>query len=132
MWVQKVVSVLISNKLKRIYLGGGILLILLFMLWLIVRPPRTEIVFSIPFEVSSFLKDNLQDVPNQVVDFQVLDQQSEPISNGLIKFGWTEGGSLSFQTNLDGVLTMKFEKDFLEQEVMVSTESENGKVRVTW
>ena len=132
MWVQKVVSVLISNKLKRMYLGGGILLILLFMLWLIVRPPRTEIVFSSPFEASSFLKNNLQDVPNQVVGFQVLDQQGEPISNGLIKFGWTEGGSLSFQTNLDGVLTMKFEKDFLEQEVMVSTESENGKVRVTW
>lgn len=132
MWVLKVVTVLTSNKLKWVCLGGGSLLTLLFMLWHITGPPRTEIVLSCPFDVSSILKNNLQDVPTEVVDFQVLDQQNELVSNGLIKFEWTEGGSLSFQTNLDGVLTMKFEKDFLDQVVMVSTEAENGKIRVTW
>ena len=132
MWVQRVVSLLTSNKLKWICLGGGILFILLFMLWLIAHSPRTEIVLSTPFEVSSFLKSNLQDVPNHAVNFQVLNPQNEPISNGLITFEWTEGGSISFQSNLKGILTMKFEQDFLDQEVMLSTEVEKGQVRVTW
>ncbi|MDE0322446.1 MAG: hypothetical protein OXN27_00860 [Candidatus Poribacteria bacterium] len=130
--VQRIVSVLTSNKLKWMYLVSGILIILLFVLWLIPDFSRTERVLSTPFEISSFLKSNLQDVPNHAVDFQILDQQNEPVSNGLIIFGWTEGGSISFQSNQKGVLTMKFEEDFLDQEVMVSTEVENGKIRLAW
>lgn len=125
-------SILTSSKLKWICLGVGILLISLFMLWLITRPLKTVMVLPTPFEVSSLLKSNLRDVPSQVVNFQVLDPQNEAISRGLITFEWTEGGSISFQSNLKGILTMKFEQDFLDQAVMVYTEVENGKIRVTW
>lgn len=132
MQVQKMVSILTSSKLKWIYLGIGIFFVLLFVLGFISRPPRTVMVLATPFEVSSLLKDNLEDAPTQAVSFQVLDPQNEPVSNGLITFEWTEGGRISFQTNLEGVLTMKFEEDFLDQEVMVSTEVEEGEVRVSW
>ena len=132
MQVQKMISVLTSNKLKWLCLGVGILLISLFVLWLIAFPPKTMMVLPTPFEVSSLLKSNLRDVPSRVVNFQVLDPQNEPVSRGLITFEWTEGGSISFQSNLKGIVTMKFEQDFLDQAVMVSTEVEKGKVRVTW
>ena len=132
MQVQKAVSVLTSSKLQWICLGGGILLISLLVLWRIAHPPKTVMVLPTPFEVSSLLKSNPQNVSNHAVNFQVLDPQNEPISNGLITFEWTEGGSISFQSNLNGVLTMKFGQDFLEQEVMVSTKVEKGQVRVTW
>ena len=88
--------------------------------------------FSEPFELSSFLKNHIQELPGQMVCFQILDALGEPIAYDLLKFEWMEGGRMDFQTDQDGTLSMQFEKDMLENEVMVSAKSEGAKIRVTW
>ena len=39
---------------------------------------------------------------------------------------------MSFQTDQDGILSMQFEKDMLENEVRVSAKSEGAIIQVTW
>lgn len=105
----------------------------LFILLLVVAcssSNRTE--FSAPFELSSFLKYHIQELPGQTVKFQILDLDGEPIPHDVLHFEWTLGGRIGFQTEQDGTLTMQFEKDMLENEVMVSAKSEDAKIRVTW
>ena len=95
-------------------------------------PPSDHLEFSEPLSLGTFLRNHIQKLPGQTVRFQILSMQDEPISYGLLKFQWVEGGRMSFQTDQDGVLSMQFEKDILEYEVNVSPESENAKLRVTW
>ena len=71
-------------------------------------------------------------MPGQAVKFQILDADGEPIPHDVLRFEWTEGGEIGFQTERDGTLTMQFEKDMLENEVMVSAKSAEAKIRVTW
>lgn len=91
-----------------------------------------QIEFDKTFELSSFLKNHIRELPGQKVHFQVLTPQGESIPFGLLSFQWVEGGRMSFQTGPEGGLLMEFEKDILEYEVMVSVESKRSKVRVTW
>ena len=91
---------------------------------------RTE--FTEPFELSVFLKNHVQELPGQTVQFQILDMGGEPISYGLLRLKWVEGGRMDFQTDQDGKLSMQFEKDMLENEVMISAKLEDAKIRVTW
>ena len=88
--------------------------------------------FSAPFELSSFLENHIQELPGQMVRFQILDAADEPMPYNLLRFEWIEGGRMDFQTDQDGTLSMQFEKDMLENEVRVSAESEGSKIRVTW
>lgn len=88
--------------------------------------------FSVPFELSRFLKSHIHKLPGQPVQFQILSMQGEPVPYGLLKFQWVEGGRMSFQTDQDGVLSMQFERDILDHEVMVSPESTEAKLRVKW
>lgn len=88
--------------------------------------------FSDSFELSWFLKTHVQELPGQMVIFQILDPVREPIPYDLLIFQWVEGGRMSFQTNQDGKLSMQFEKDMLENKVRVSTKSEVATIRVTW
>ena len=64
--------------------------------------------------------------------FQILDTGGEPMPYDLLRFEWVEGGRMDFQTDQDGTLSMQFEKDMLENEVMVSTTVEGTKIRATW
>lgn len=95
-------------------------------------PAEDDRVFSEPFELSGFLKNNVDKLPGQTVRFQVLSRLEEPIPYGLLSFQWVEGGRMSFQTDHDGILSMQFEQDILDYEVMVSPESTDTKLRVTW
>ncbi len=88
--------------------------------------------FSEAFELSAFLKTHIHKLPGQQVEFQILTMQGEPVPYGLLKFQWVDGGRMSFQTDQDGTLSMQFEKDMLENEVMVSPESADAKLRVFW
>ena len=113
------------------------LLIFLFLLLSIVACSSSDHTeFSEPFELSSFLKKYVQDLPRQIVKFQILNQDSEPIPYALLRFQWVEGGRMDFQSNRTGILSMRFEKDMLENKVLVSPKleraSERAKVRVTW
>ena len=67
-----------------------------------------------------------------MVQFQILDPSGEPMPYAILRFEWIEGGHMDFQTNQDGTLSMQFEKDMLENEVMVSTKSEVSKIKIVW
>lgn len=88
--------------------------------------------YSSSFELSSFLKNQIQELPGQIVRFQILDPDGEPIPYDLLSFEWVEGGRIDFQTDRDATLSMEFEKDMLENEVKVSAKSEGAKIRITW
>ncbi len=88
--------------------------------------------FSEPFELSSFLKNHIYKLPGHTVQFQILDSDGEPIPYDLLCFEWVEGGRMSFQTDQDGTLSMQFENDMLDNEVIVSTNSERTTIRVVW
>ena len=105
-------------------------LLMLFFLFACSSSNQTE--FSEPFELSRFLKNHVQELPGQTIRFQILDTDDEPVSYGLLRLKWVEGGRMDFQTDQDGTLSMQFERDMLENEVMVSTKSEGTKIRVTW
>ena len=94
--------------------------------------PSDDLEFSEPLSLRTFLTNHIQKLPGQIIRFQILSMQGEPISYGLLKFQWVDGGRMSFQTDQDGILSMQFEKDILEYEVNVSPESKNAKLRVTW
>ena len=109
-----------------------LLITLLILLTIVACSSSNHAEFSEPFELSSFLKNHIQKLPGQMVCFQILDALGEPIAYDLLKFEWVEGGRMDFQTDQDGTLSMQFEKDMLENEVMVSAKSKGAKIRVTW
>ena len=94
--------------------------------------PSNQEEYSAPLELSSFLKDQIQELPGQTIRFQILDISGEPMPYGLLRFEWTEGGRMDFQTDQDGTLRMQFEADMLDHKVMVSAKSKDAKIRVTW
>lgn len=102
------------------------------LFFLVACSPSNHTEFSASFELSSFLKDHVFKLPGQVVRFQILDSEGEPIPYDLLRFEWVEGGWMSFQTDQDGTLSMQFEKDMLENEVIVSAKSKRAKIRVIW
>ena len=107
--------------------------LLIFLLILLAACSHSEQKeFSTPFELSSFLRNQIQELPGQTVRFQILDLNGEPVPHGLLRFDWIEGGRMDFQTDQDGNISMQFEKDMLENEVMVFAKSERGKIKVTW
>ena len=108
--------------------------LIVFLLWLGVMgcSSPNHIEFEEAFELSSFLKTHIRELPGQKVQFQILTLQGESVPFGLLRFQWVEGGRMSFQTDPNGQLRMEFEKDILEYEVMVSAEANKSKVRVTW
>jgi phosphatidate phosphatase APP1 len=76
------------------------------------------------FELGEFLKEHISDYDHHEITFQVRDTQGSPIPFGLLRMDWTETGArLSFQTDDQGILTMHFEEDILEQEVMISVDT---------
>ena len=95
-------------------------------------PSDNHTEFLIPFELSAFLKNHIHKLPGQPVEFQILSKLGEPVPYGLLRFKWVEGGRMSFQTDRNGILSMQFERDILDYEVMVSPESKGAKLRVTW
>lgn len=119
---------------NRFHLWGfyKFLLLLICLGFIACSPSENHTEYAAPFELSTFLKNHIHQLPGQPVQFQILSRQGEPIPYGLLRFQWTEGGRMSFQTGQDGVLSMQFERDILEYEVIVSPESADAKVRVTW
>ena len=107
-------------------------LLTLLLIFLAACSPSEQKEFSAPFELSSFLRNHIQELPGQTVRFQILDLSGEPVPHGLLRFDWIEGGRMDFQTDRDGTISMQFEKDMLENEVTVFTKSEKGKIKVTW
>ena len=120
------------HKAFMVHQRGGTWQSLLIILLLAACSPSNHTEFSAPFELSSFLKNHIQELPGQTVKFQILDPDGEPIPHDLLRFEWVEGGWMSFQTEQNGTLTMQFEKDMLENVVMVSAKSKDAKIRVTW
>lgn len=88
--------------------------------------------FDEAFELSSFLKTHIGELPGQEVAFQIITQPGDAAPFGILRFQWVEGGQMSFQTDPNGMLRMEFEEDILAYEVMVSAELKDAKVRVTW
>lgn len=105
---------------------------LLILLLLAACSSSNHTEFSAPFELNSFLKTHVQELPGQMVRFQILDTAREPVPYDLLIFEWVEGGRMSFQTDQDGTLSMQFEKNMLDNEVRVSAKSEGAKIKVTW
>ena len=105
---------------------------LLILLFFFACSPSNRIEFLKPFELSLFLKNHIHELPGQTVQFQILGTDGEPISYGLLRLKWVEGGRMDFQTDQDGKLSMQFEEDMLENKVMVSAKSEGAKIRVAW
>ena len=124
-------SLLTSKKIIRACLGG-LIVVLLAVLWIVVYSSKQEVVFSEPFNLSLFLKDNLEHIPDKMIDFRVLDTLGDPVRDSLIKFDWSEGGRITFQTDHRGVISMQFEEDFLDSDVIVSAEQKGGKVSILW
>ena len=109
------------------------------LIWISIAgcsPPNhlepNHLEFDQSFELGSFLKTYIRELPGQTVQFQILTHQGDAVPFGILSLQWIEGGRMSFQTDPHGVLRMEFEKDILDYEVMVSAESEESKVRVTW
>ena len=119
-------------KVLRIWQAARGVLIISSLLLLVACSSLNQTEFYAPFELSSFLKNHIQQLPGQMVQFQILDTDDEPIPHDLLHFEWSEGGRISFQTDQDGTLSMQFEKDMLENEVMVSAKSDWGKIKVVW
>ena len=119
-------------KMLRIWQTSRESLLIFSLLLLVACSPSDYTEFSSPFELSSFLKNHIQELPGQIVRFQILGPGGEPVSYDVLRFEWVEGGRLDFQTDQDGTLSMQFEKDMLENEVMVSAKSEGAKIKVTW
>ena len=106
--------------------------LMLLVLGMAACSPSNQTDFSAPFELSSFLKTHVREFPGETVKFQILDKRGEPIAHALLRFEWVEGGRMDFQTDPTGSISMQFEKDMLENEMMVSTKSEGAKIRVVW
>ena len=126
--VAKIHGVYFPDQFKKRYFPITILIFLV----IVACSSSNHTEFSGPFELSSFLKNHIQGLPGQMVCFQILDTEGEPIAYDLLKFEWVEGGRMDFQTDQDGTLSMQFEKDMLENEIMVSAKSKGAKIRVTW
>ena len=105
---------------------------LLILLFFLACSPPNHTEFSEPFELHLFLKNHVRKLPGQTVQFQILDMGGEPISYGLLRLKWVEGGRMDFQTDQDGKLSMQFERNMLENEVMVFAKLDSAKIRVTW
>ena len=110
----------------------GFLISILLVILLVACSPSNQTEFSLPFELSSFLKNHIQELSGRIVRFQILNPRGEPMPYGILRLEWVEGGRMDFQTDQDGTLSMQFEKDMLENEVMVSANSEGAKIKVTW
>ena len=82
-----------------------------------------EETLELPFNLTTFIKENLIDDKNHEVTFQILDRQGLPVSFGLLKLEWPESdGRMSFQTDEQGALSMHFDEDMLKTEVLVSAD----------
>lgn len=125
-------SILKSRLNLRDFSPPLFVLILLCISVVACSPSDDYKEFSEPFELNAFLKNHVHKLPGQPVQFQIISMQGEPVPYGLLKFQWVEGGRMSFQTDMDGVLRMQFEQDILDYEVMVSPETPAAKLRVTW
>ena len=126
-------QVVFKNRLNLMNLYRCFVLLSLICVGIMAcSPSEHHTEFSAPFELSAFLKNHIHGLPGQPVQFQILSRQEEPISYGLLRFQWIEGGRMSFQTDQDGILSIQFEKDILDYEVIVSPESAGAKLRVTW
>lgn len=112
--------------------GKYILIFFLILFGIVACSSQDYTEFSEPFELSAFLKSRASGLSRQTINFQILDAHGEPISYGLLRFVWIQGGRMDFQTNQDGVLSIQFEKDMLENKVMVSTKLKSAKIKVTW
>ena len=125
-----------SSVLKSRFKFGGRLppsvLISICIAVVACSPSDNHLEFSEAFELSTFLKTHIHKLPGHQVEFQILTMEDNPVPYGLLTFQWVEGGRMSFQTDQDGTLSMQFEKDMLENEVMVSPESADAKLRVFW
>ncbi len=106
-----------------------------YLVWLIMvgcSPANHIVEFDEAFELRAFLKTHIRELRGQRVQFQIRTRQGDPVPFGLLRFQWVEGGRMSFQTDPNGMLNMEFEKDMLDYEVIVSAESEDSRIRVTW
>ena len=119
--------------LRRSRTASGLLLISnLLVILLAACSPTNQTEFSSPFELSSFLKNHIQELPSQMVRFQILDPSGEPVPYDILRFESVEGGRIDFQTDQDGTLSMQFEEDMLENEMRVSAKSKEAKIKLTW
>jgi hypothetical protein len=76
--------------------------------------------FESSFELTGFLKEQAPEPMSEIV-FQVCDAQRQPIPHGLLRFDWLDnGGRMSFQTDEEGKIAMRFEEDILQTEIEVS------------
>ena len=115
-------------------------------------PKGQETWFAPKFNLITFLKEKAPQAFSEIT-FQVCDADKKPLPYGLLRFDWEDnGGRMSFQTDADGKIAMKFEEDILESEVLVSIDRKprgqsfmktenydssteavpNGHIRVTW
>ena len=91
-----------------------------------------HIEYEEAFELTSFLRTYISELPGKNIRFQILTRQGEPVPFGVLRFQWVEGGEMGFQADPRGWLHIEFEKDILDYKVMVSAETRGTKIRVTW
>jgi len=78
---------------------------------------------SLPFSLNEFLQENGIDDKSHEIRFQILDQQGHPVPFGLLRLEWPENGArMSFQTDGEGGLSMHFDEDMRQSQVMVSAD----------
>ncbi len=114
--------------------------------------PDHEAWFAPKFNLAVFLKERVPLALTEVT-FQVCGADKKPLPYGLIRFDWVDNdGRMSFQTDADGKIAMKFDEDILESEVLISIDQKpngqkfmqtenydtstqavpDGHIRVTW
>lgn len=93
---------------------------LLLALFLVSCQPGQDTWFESQFNLTSFLKESAPTAYTEIT-FQVCDKNKKPLPYGLLRFNWEDnGGRMSFQTDDKGQISMKFEEDILESEIVVS------------
>ena len=72
--------------------ASGLLLISnLLVILLAACSPTNQTEFSSAFELNSFLKNHIQELPSQMVRFQILDSNGEPVPYDILRFESVEG-----------------------------------------
>ena len=105
------------------YLSSMLLGAIIYSLWG-CAPTIQQTEFTGSFNLSTFLKENIMGDEAHQVDFQILGPDDAPVSFGLLRLEWVDnGGRMSFQTDGQGRVTMHFEEDFLEWDVIASAET---------
>ena len=85
--------------------------------------PKAHLEMEAPFDLTVLLAARSGPPLDTDIDLQILDTGGRPVPFGLLRMEWIEGGRISLQSDERGRLTLRFEPDLLDYQVMISAET---------